>query len=136
MLNNGVNEERKAAVLEALENMDQNTLLAAWDEYARENRPDDEIFTWDEFDELFGDQPATWVIDRIYYGDYNPDAELLTFNGYGNIVSVFWSNIESYMDFDDMATWYADAPSWAYVPDEIAEKLAELDEAEEDEQTA
>lgn len=136
MLNNGVNEERKATVLEALENMNSSDLLNAWNEYAREERPDDVIYWWEEIDDLFYGRSASWLADRIYYGDYNPRAELLTFNGYGNIVSVLWSDIERYMDFDDMATWYADAPGWAYVPDEIAEKLAELDEAEEYEQTA
>lgn len=102
----GVNEEKKAAVLEALENMD--------------------------LDELLADQPATWLMDRIYYGDYNPSADLITFNGYGNIQSVTWAELTDYMDYDELAEYYAgDLPGWAWIPEQIAEALEELEEPEE-----
>lgn len=128
----GVNEEKKAAVLEALENMELDELLAAWNEYAREYRYDDEIFTLDEFSDLIADRPATWLMDRIYYGDYNPSADLITFNGCGNIQSVTWAELTDYMDYDELAEYYAgDLPHWAWIPEQIAEALEELEEPEE-----
>ena len=128
--------EREKAVLEALEEMDDHALRYAWNEYARENDPDDEILTWDDIDELLADRAPSWIVNRVYYGDYQPGAELVKFDGYGNIQSVFWYELKDYIDLEEMAVWYADAPRWAYIPSEIEEALAELDEDEEDEQTA
>ena len=35
---------------------------------------------------LYGNDPE-WIINRVYYGDFNPNDDYFTFNAYGNLVS-------------------------------------------------
>ena len=37
-------------------------------------------------DYLVGNNPS-WIIERVYYGDFNPNDDYFAFNGYGNLVS-------------------------------------------------
>ena len=35
---------------------------------------------------LYGNDPE-WIINRVYYGDFNPNDDYFAFNAYGNLVS-------------------------------------------------
>lgn len=41
----------------------------------------------DFFDEYMEGQTPTWIAERIFYGDFNPNDEYFKFNGYGNLES-------------------------------------------------
>ena len=41
----------------------------------------------DLFDEFMEGQSPSWIAERIYYGDFNPNDEYFIFNGYGNLES-------------------------------------------------
>lgn len=48
---------------------------------------DDIWMTMDQLDDMIIDQPASWLLDRIFYGDFNPRHAYWKFNGYGNLES-------------------------------------------------
>lgn len=59
---------------------------------------DDDIWeTMDRLDEVIVDQPASWLLDRMFYGDFNPRHAYWKFNGYGNLES-FDGSFESLFD--------------------------------------
>ena len=41
----------------------------------------------DLFDDYMEGQSPTWIANRIFYGDFNPNDEYFIFNGCGNLVS-------------------------------------------------
>ena len=41
----------------------------------------------DCFDEYMAGQSPSWIAERIYYGDFNPNHAYFIFNGYGNLES-------------------------------------------------
>ena len=43
--------------------------------------------TMDRLDDVIVDQPASWLLDRMFYGDFNPRHAYWRFNGYGNLES-------------------------------------------------
>lgn len=64
----------------------------------RDKGYDDDIWeTMDVIDDLIVDQPASWILDRMFYGDFNPRHAYWKFNGYGNLVS-FDGSFESLFD--------------------------------------
>ena len=78
----------KDKLRELLENMDDVSLIQAWNEYQCLIRGDDEIFPMDWFDEMMaGKEP--WEIARCCYysGKFCPAHDYFWFNGYGNVES-------------------------------------------------
>lgn len=63
---------------------------------------DDDIWeTMDRLDEVIAGQPASWLLDRMFYGDFNPRHAYWKFNGYGNLESFdgsFDSLFEKHID--------------------------------------
>lgn len=43
--------------------------------------------TMGQLDDIIVDQPASWLLDRVFYGDFNPRHTYWRFNGYGNLES-------------------------------------------------
>ena len=46
-----------------------------------------DFISMDFFDEYMEGKEPSWIANRIFYGDFNPNDEYFTFNGYGNLVS-------------------------------------------------
>ena len=53
------------------------------------------------FNEYMMDSEPTWIAERIFYGDFNPNDDYFQFNAYGNLVSYdLWdvnAEIEDYI---------------------------------------
>lgn len=69
-----------------------------YEEAYRDKGYDDDIWeTMDRLDDVIVDQPASWLLDRMFYGDFNPRHAYWRFNGYGNLES-FDGSFESLFD--------------------------------------
>ena len=80
-----------------LTNMEDYDLMYLWNGYAQENRMyDDEVFTMEQFDEIYANYDPTEVATRCFYGhdenrdesSFNPNRSFFYLNGYGNPVSL------------------------------------------------
>lgn len=106
-------------------------------EYLTENRPDDVLYSMDEFDELMNPQVesegALWLAQRIHFGDFNPNHDYFYFNGYANLCSTDWADeyYDKHLDRDEFLEW-CDGESYLddYKEDEEDE---DEDESEEEE---
>lgn len=64
----------------------------------RDKGYDDDLWeTMDRLDDVIVNQPASWLLDRMFYGDFNPRHAYWRFNGYGNLES-FDASFESLFD--------------------------------------
>lgn len=94
--------------LEILGMADVYDLAAAYSEYMSEelNDPDGALYVVDELDEILYGCSFADIMNKVFYGDYSPSAEFLTFDGYGNIESVDARDvvdfITSRLDSDDI----------------------------------
>lgn len=123
----------KEKIIELLNNMDCTDLVNIHREYCSQtNCFDDEIFSMDTFDEVFNDSDPWNIACRIFYGEFNPNDDYFTFNGYGNLVSLSEYNIGEYVYIDDIADYIIDNNNSLY-NDEVQEILDEF-EGEEDEE--
>lgn len=122
---------RYEIIIAALEEMDNDALISLHREYSDAvSAYDDVIYSMWDFDEIMNGQTPEWIANRVYFGDYNPNAEYFTFDGYGNIQSIFNYNLRDYIDVDEIAH-YIDNNDNALYNDEIQEII---DEWEDDEQ--
>lgn len=81
--NEGRRKPSKEKVRELLEDMYENDLLKIWNEFSQY----DTIFTSEEFDEICGGMTPTEIAMKSFYGDFNPNHDFWTFNGYENFKS-------------------------------------------------
>lgn len=92
-------ENLKSQILETIKEMDDNELVALWNEYCSNNNYyDDIIYDYDAMVKMMNDgsnDPIYWV-NRFFYGydefngsgsSANPNRNFFIFNGYANIVS-------------------------------------------------
>ena len=85
-----------------------------------------------------GRYDAQWLVDRTFYGDYEPGHDYIRFDGYGNFESVdesdlereAWDNREEILDAVRSACDDIDFTSWT--DDDVADSLAKLDVNGED----
>ena len=78
----------KDKLRELFENMDDVSLIMAWNEYQSNIRGEDEIYPMDWFDEIMEGR-TPWEIARCCYysGKFCPAHDYFWFNGYGNACS-------------------------------------------------
>ena len=92
------------AMNEAIEGLSEREKIYLHNEYCREvGYNDDEIFTYDDINELFSYIEPTEIIEKfadIAYSDY------WYFNGYGNAVAL--DDIDDVMDSDAISTYCLD----------------------------
>lgn len=101
--------------------------------YATGNEP---IMYMEEFNEVCRAWSPLDIACRVRYGEFNPNHDFFTFNGYANLESIerleWW--LESYMS--DLANWYEDrARTLADVVGVEAYDLYEDEEDEDEEET-
>lgn len=114
----------------ALEELDN------WNGYLGDNR----YYTMDELPELFSD--VMEALRRAYYGDFCPNHDWFTFDGYGNFVSSDLPDYSAYLTEDTIEDMYENRAHIDSISgyDEIGELFDELDsyyndeEEEEDEE--
>lgn len=84
-----------------INNADVYDLAAAYSEYMSEelNDPDSALYDVDELDEiLYGLSPID-IMNKVFYGDYAPSADFITFDGYGNFESVAARDVVEFVTF-------------------------------------
>lgn len=85
-------------IVEWIKNGSEGDHYSIYVEAYRDKGYDDDIWEMmDQIDDLIVDQPASWLLDRMFYGDFNPRHTYWKFNGYGNLVS-FDGSFESLFD--------------------------------------
>lgn len=86
-------EEKIKAIIEE---MDDGDKIALWNESCREyGYPDDEIYSMDEFNDIMEDYLPFDIVQKIYYGgNFNPNSAYFYFNGYANLVSLDYPDVE------------------------------------------
>lgn len=126
------NERKFELILEVLEGLTDSELLSVHSEYLNEtNGYDDKIYTLDDLDMIAEGQDAYWLLCRAFYGDFNPTANYFKLDGYGNIQSIFSSELSSYIDMEDIAGYCVDNNKALY-NNEIQEILDSKDEGTEE----
>ena len=132
-----VREELDADTLQGVRESDPKALLQA----AREGN------CWadatDDIESLSGvygsgRYDTQWLVDRAFFGDYEPGHDYIRFDGYGNFESVdesdlekeAWDNREEILDAVQSARDDMDFTSWT--DDDVADMLAKLDVIGED----
>lgn len=137
-----VREELDADTLQGVRESDPKALLQA----AREGNRWDGAFDWadatDDIESLSGvygsgRYDAQWLVDRAFFGDYEPGHDYIRFDGYGNFESVDESDLEKeawdyrgeILDAVRNARDDMDTTSWK---DDVEDTLAKLDVDGED----
>lgn len=85
-----------------LEELEPRYLLPMWNEYCSINDYEDWIYNMEELDELLVDRKPSYIANRIFYGEFNPNDEYFTFNGYGNLVSFDSFDIAEHISITDL----------------------------------
>jgi hypothetical protein len=122
----------KETIKNWLEDLDERQVFDLWNNYARENNPDDEIFDNDEdfFDTFFSGRVME-AIRSISYGDYTYSHDYVKFNGYGNLESFSSYDLMEYIDIDELANDILENEQ-NYYSDELC-GIEEYDEEDEEE---
>ena len=87
----------------------------------------------DLFDEFMEGQSPTWIAERIYYGDFNPNHEYFIFDGSGNLESYdeWEANKECKEYIDEIVDALIDNIDYIDTYSEIHALFEELEEEEE-----
>lgn len=116
------NAEQIALVKAALENMDDNALISAWNEYVS---GDDQIY---ENDEEFFEMCFTKPIDAVRavaFGDYRYTDSYVRFDGYANLES--FNCLSDKIDFDELADYVwenrLDCIDWDEIEEEVGDEF-------------
>ena len=74
---------------------------------------DNRVEYMDSLDDIFCDTTPLNIAMRIFYGDFNPNDNFFTFNGYGNLVSFdYYDDSNSPIEISELAEWLADSPNY------------------------
>ena len=94
-------EEIYSDIEENILNMSYSEIVTLHNEYCRNmSYYDDEIFDNDPYiiNELFSD--TFNALQRMFFGQYNPNHDFFKLNGYGNLQSIEDYNILDYIDIN------------------------------------
>lgn len=117
-------------IIKCIQNMTANEMVSLHNEYCYEtNCFDDEIFDTDRLDEICNGQSVEWIIHRVYFGEYHPQADYIKFNGYGNFQSIFKYELSEYIDETAIAEYIIENDECFY-NDDIKAILEEEEEEE------
>lgn len=125
-------EEKIKAIIEE---MDDGDKIALWNESCREcSYYGDEIYSMGEFDEIMDGYSPLDIVRKIYYGgNFNPNSVYFYFDGYANLVSLDYLDVEkSPFCIDDLVDRITRNEN-AFGNDEIAAVLNGEDDDETEE---
>lgn len=120
---------KQEKIIEALENMHEWDIMSAHNE----SNPYSNIYHMDELDDILSGTSPSEVARLIFFGDFNPNHDYFTFNGYGNLESVYsiWDKIY----IDEIAEYRIDNDE-DFDDSDIRRILDEGDEDDEDDGAA
>ena len=125
----------KEKIIEGLEELGTDELLSLCREINSYdgNLDQFDIFEMDEFDEMLEGKTPTEIVNSIRYGGFASTDEYFRFNGYGNIESLSYADIEEELDsyLGEIADCIENGNYYSMLPDSIK---AIIDEEEDEEQ--
>ena len=125
----------KEKIIEGLEELGTDELLSLCREINSYdgNLDQFDIFEMDEFDEMLDGKTPTEIVNSIRYGGFASTDEYFRFNGYGNIESLSYADIEEELDsyLGEIADCIENGNYYSMLPDSIK---AIIDEEEDEEQ--
>ena len=92
-------------VISYLEELSDKTLLQWWNEYCVEECYDNYIYDIDEFDDIMQNEDPYDIARKVFYGEFCPVCEYFTFNGYGNLTSIYEYEIPEHIYLTDLADY-------------------------------
>lgn len=118
-------EENESEYNNAIEELD------SYNGYLGDNR----YYDMDELNEFYSGQEPTEILYRAFYGydedhggEFNPNREYFTYNGYGNLVSSDSKDYSSFLDDNFVSDYIENAAQLYDVPDEIQEIIDNIDD--------
>ena len=124
----------KEKIIEGLEELGTDELLSLCREINSYdgNLDQFDIFEMDEFDEMLEGKTPTEIVNSIRYGGFASTDEYFRFNGYGNIESLSYADIEEELDsyLGEIADCIENGNYYNMLPDSIK---AIIDEEEDEE---
>ena len=125
----------KEKIIEGLEELGTDELLSLCREINSYdgNLDQFDIFEMDEFDEMLEGKTPTEIVNRVLYGDFNSTDDYFRFNGYCNLESLSYADIEEELDsyLGEIAGCIENGNYYNMLPNSIE---AIIDEEEEDEE--
>lgn len=120
-----IKEIRKEELREELKELfeDEDILLSCWNEY----NVYDNVYNMEEFDEIFSNEKPSDLVNKIFYGDFNPNHDFFIFNGYGNLKSSDY--LDDLLDADELINNIINNEDCCYC-DEVQEILDKYIEEE------
>ena len=123
---------------------DFNEVIEALDSYDG-YLGDDRYYYMDELDELFSNMKPSEVLQRTFYGhdadtwhtdshgekeygEFNPNREYFTFNGYGNLVSADYKDYSAHLDNYFVEDLIENADNLYEIPEEVQEIIDNIEE--------
>lgn len=90
------------------------------------------IYEMDEFDEVLEGYTPTEIVNRVRYGDFYSTDEYFRFNGYGNLESLTYADIEEELDsyLGEIADCIENGNYYNMLPDSIKAIIDEDNEEE------
>ena len=117
-------------ITDYLTSTDSDNLVTVWRDYCDAvNGWDCEIFSMDDFNEILHGFTPEEIANRIFYGDFNPNAEYFRFNGYANLQSIWRFELLDYIYIDEIADYCVTHDNDLY-DDEIREILSDDENGE------
>ena len=92
--------DKKEIIIKWLENQSTDRAIAVWNQYCGETgQTDSYIFSMEEFnDEMMSFDPIE-IADKISYGSFTSGDNYFWFNGYGNLESADYPEVEGNSPF-------------------------------------
>lgn len=79
---------QRESIYNVVSNLRTHELVALWHGVCDDhNYPDSEVYDMESLNELLSGRSPDWILDRAFYGKFNPCHSYFWFNGYGNLES-------------------------------------------------
>lgn len=109
----------KDRIIEVINDLSTNEQVALYNEFAVDTY-NNEWLEMDEFNNIMSGYSPIDIANKIFYGDFNPNHDYFTFDGYDNLESADFPNIYA----DEIAEYCIDSDC-AFGNNEIREILDE-----------
>lgn len=81
--------KKKKIILDDILALNKDVIMNLINDYYDYHGYDNHIYYLDDFDEVLANQPPIYIALMIHKGSFTPTCEYFTFDGYGNIESVY-----------------------------------------------
>ena len=114
-------------ITEHLNNLDDNTLITAWNDYQSNISSENQLYSFDdEFFEMFFENRPQECARAVFFGNVqNWGDEYIYFNGYANLEST--NNPLDVITISELAEYISENPQYF---DYIIDEIEEVDEEE------